>query len=330
MIHRLLPITAVTAALAATGAIAGAPAATAATAPEASSANWSGYVADAPSGSSGFSHVSGSWVEPSVTASQGDGYSAFWVGLGGAGSQSSSLEQIGTQADVVGGQVQYYAWYELLPAGQVKIKMTIHPGDHVTASVSVSGTSVTVSLSDLTTGKSYSNTLQMSNPDTSSAEWIAEAPSATGGEGNVQVLPLADFGTVNFTSASATADGHTGTISDSDWTDQAVQLGAGDGAGAQASGLSDNGSAFSVTWGQSGATTPTSDAGGGYGYGTGGGYGYGGYGNGGYGNGGSGYGPYGYGGYGGYGYGGGSGYSYGYGGYGAYGSYSQLAYIYGY
>ena len=39
----------------------------------------------------------------------------------------------------------------------------------------------------------------MSNPDTSSAEWIAEAPSQCDGSGSCQPLPLADFGTVQFT-----------------------------------------------------------------------------------------------------------------------------------
>ena len=53
----------------------------------------------------------------------------------------------------------------------------------------------------------------MSNPDISSAEWIAEAPSTCSqGLSSCTPLPLADFGTVQFTSASATTtDGHTGT-----------------------------------------------------------------------------------------------------------------------
>ena len=46
----------------------------------ASSANWSGYVA----GGTTFSSVSGSWVEPQANCSSGQGYSSYWVGLGGA------------------------------------------------------------------------------------------------------------------------------------------------------------------------------------------------------------------------------------------------------
>jgi hypothetical protein len=171
------------------------------------------------------------------------------------------------------------------------------------------------------------------SPDTSSAEWIAEAPSACDGSGSCQPLPLSDFGTVQFTGASATANGHTGTISDSNWAAQPVVLGSGgtsdvsfaadqSSAGAAPSSLSSDGSSFSVAYQQTGASASGSGTGGSaggsgdYGYGNGG-YGYGGYpgADGGYGYGGDpgaggGYG-YGYpGGYGQYGYGGG-GYGYG-------------------
>ena len=123
------------------------------------------------------------------------------------------------------GSAEYYAWYELVPAAPVKLDLAIKPGDHISAKVDVSGTNVTVSLTDQTSGQSTTKTLQMDNPDTSSAEWIAEAPSACDGSGGCQPLPLADFGTVQFTSATATANGHTGTISDSDWSAQPVALG---------------------------------------------------------------------------------------------------------
>jgi hypothetical protein len=191
--------------------------------------------------------------------------------------------------------------------------------------VSVSGTNVTVSLSDQTSGQSTTKTLQMDSPDSSSAEWIAEAPSSCDGSGSCQPLPLSDFGTVQFTNAYATANGHTGTISDPSWTAQPVVLGSGgasdvsfaagqSSAGAAPSSLSSDGSSFSVAYQPSAASTSGSGTGGstggsgGYGYGNGG-YGYGGYpgadggyGYGGYPGAGGGYGQYGYG-DGGYGYG---------------------------
>lgn len=284
------------------------------------SQNWSGYVVDSSTGKS-FSSVSGSWVEPSVSSSAGQGDAAFWVGLGGSSNQSQSLEQVGTAAQVANGQTSYYAWYELVPAAQVPLKLTIHPGDHISAKVSVDGTQVTISLSDQSTGQSVTKTLPMSNPDTSSAEWIAEAPAAEFPDGSTQILPLANFSKVTFTNASATAGGHTGSISDPAFSVEQVDLSSGaaqqlagggpafssaglsastsQSGGATPGGVSDNGSSFTVSYtsdpaSDQASSTPSSDSGG-------------------YGDPGSGYG------YGGYGYGYGYGYpGYGYGGYGVY------------
>jgi peptidase A4-like protein len=301
--HRFL------ATFAATAAVTGAGAATASAATVAQQAavsqNWAGYVA----GGTQFSSVSGSWVQPSATCGSGQTYSAFWVGLGGSGSQSSALEQTGTQADCTAdGSTDYYAWYELVPAAPVKLDLSIHPGDKIDATVSVSGTNVTVSMTDETTGQSTTKSLQMDNPDVSSAEWIAEAPSACDGSGSCQTLPLSDFGSVQFTSATATANGHTGTISDPNWSSQPVELGSsgisdvsygpGSGAsGANPSSLSSDGSSFSVAYqSQTGSAAGAGDDG----------YGDGGYGYGGYPGADGGYGQYGYGGAG-YGYGPGDG-----------------------
>jgi hypothetical protein len=350
MKYRLLLVT-LTSAAALTGLSAGSASAATTTAQEAVSQNWAGYVAGDSTTGSGFSSVSGSWVEPSVNCSSGQTYSAFWVGIGGSSDSSQALEQTGTQADCsTSGTPTYYAWYELVPAAPVQLGLSIHPGDHISAKVNVSGTNVTVSLSDQTTGQSTTKNLQMDDPDTSSAEWIAEAPSACDGgtSGECQPLSLADFGTVDFSSASATSGGHTGSISDSDWTAQPVALGssgaedasfgsAQSSAGATPSSLSSNGASFSVAWQQSAGDSSGSQTGGssggsgdngngyggngygddpgadgGYGYGGDPGSGYGGYGYGGYGYGSGGYGSDGYG-SGGYGYGSGAGgYSYGF------------------
>ncbi len=298
--------------------------------PTASSANWAGYVAesDASSGSDEqFSKVSASWVQPTANCSSGQGSSAFWVGLGGADGGSNALEQAGTEADCSSsGSPSYFAWYELLPAAPVRLGVAVQPGDHISTAVSVNASAVTITLTDNTTGSSATKNLQMDNPDVSSAEWIAEAPSDCDGSGDCQPLSLADFGSVAFTNASATANGHTGTISDPAWSAEATLLngggisaagfgGFGGGqstAGAAPSSLSSDGSSFSVAWqsassqaGSAGSTDPGAGAGGAYpgagGYGLGGGGTSGGYGSDpGYGAGGS--------------YGGGPGGSYGYGG----------------
>jgi uncharacterized membrane protein YgcG len=347
-LNRAIPILAATAACA-LGVV---PAASAATdVQQASSENWAGYVVGG-SGSSGqqFKSVSGSWVAPTASCTNGPGYSAFWVGLGGSG-QSNSLEQAGTEADCsASGTPSYFAWYELVPQAPVKVNLAVHPGDHISSKVTVAGSNVTISLSDQTTGASFSKTLQMSTPDVSSAEWVAEAPSSCDQTvSNCSPLSLADFGTVQFTNASATStNGHTGTISDSNWSASAVTLSpsapyqgfagypvasANGSAGAAPSALSSDGSSFSVKWTAdgSGATTTSGSAGSGYpggGY-SGGGYPGGGYPGGGYGSS-AGYGVpgagYGYG-YGGGGNGGDPGYVYGYGGDPGYGSGGGYIYV---
>jgi Peptidase A4 family len=311
---KIKSLSATIAVLVAAGAAWAVPTASAATqVQEAASANWSGYVTGAASDGSTrrYSSVSGSWTEPATTCTSGQGYSAFWVGLGGSGSSSNdALEQVGTEADCGStGSATHFAWYELVPAAPVRLDLTISAGDRISSNVTVQGTNVTTTLTDQTTGQSVTKQLQMSNPDVSSAEWIAEAPSTCAQSGDCQPLPLANFGTVKFTDATATADGHTGTISDPSWSTSAVALNgssqdssfaslAGDSssAGATPSSLSSDGSAFSVAW-QADASQASGGFGGGgdtSGYGAGAGAGDGsGYGGWGYGD--SGYGDYGYG-----------------------------------
>lgn len=209
-------------ALAVSGALAASPA------PAASvSTNWAGYVA-LPSGSIGsrFSSVSGLWTQPSATCSAGrESFSAVWVGLGGYNKDASALEQIGTDADCPrSGSAGYSSWYELLPAGPVNLRLKVHPGDEMAASVTVKRKDVTLRIRDLSTGARFSTTKHVSSIDVSSAEWIVEAPSACLSSAACQILPLTDFGEVAFSSATATARSHTGPITDSDWSSSALEL----------------------------------------------------------------------------------------------------------
>jgi hypothetical protein len=240
-----------------------------------SSENWAGYVA----AGNNFSSVAGTWTVPSVKAASSSvgAYSAAWVGLGGASGRSQSLEQIGTSADYVNGRAEYYAWYELPPSSQVRLNLAIHPGDKMSAKVTVKGTTVTLSLSNGTTGRSVVEAVQMGNPATSSAEWIVEAPAAETAAGNYRILSLADFGDVSFTKAAATAGSHTGGISDSKWSATRLQLSTeaagglpGRGfllarsrtglpqAGARATASALSGDTFSVSWRAGSAGTATS------------------------------------------------------------------------
>jgi hypothetical protein len=150
----------------------------------------------------------------------------------------------------------------------VTIKLTVRPGDAISATVAVSGTTVSVRIANTTRGTVFAKSLTMPvAPDVSSAEWIAEAPSTCGRYGCTP-LPLANFGTASFTSASATtADGHTGTISDPAWAATAVAL-QGTTAGrfrfaasltvanAIPGALSGDGASFGVAWQQAVVTRP--------------------------------------------------------------------------
>ena len=151
------------------------------------SSNWSGYSISGTT----FATVSGTWTQPAAnctSTASSVAASAFWVGLGGDSETSNALEQTGTEADCTNGAATYSAWYELVPAASVKVPLTVSAGDEISATVSVSGSSVTVKLRNLTTGKSFSKTLRMASPDTSSAEWVAEAPSALT-PGGARILP---------------------------------------------------------------------------------------------------------------------------------------------
>jgi hypothetical protein len=162
---------------------------------DATSTNWSGYAATG----STFNSVSATWTEPTATCNSGDQYSSFWVGLDGDG--SNSVEQAGSEADCQGSTPSYYAWYEMYPSAPVNFSNPVSPGDQLSGSVSYDGgSSFTLTLSDTTQGWTQTVNQSVSGAARASAEVIVEAPSSLTG-----VLPLADFGTVNF--SGSTVDG---------------------------------------------------------------------------------------------------------------------------
>ncbi len=223
------------------------------------STNWSGYADTSDT----FRTLSSSWVQPAVNCTAGGllglkplqaTYSSFWVGLDGYG--SSSVEQTGTDSDCTSSHTpSYYAWYEMYPAGSVTISATqypVHPGDVMNGLVTsdAAGSSFTLTINDATRGWTYSTTLAGSGLTRASAEFVAEAPSQCIALFCRQ-LPLADFGTVNFSNASVTdTAGKSGTISG--FNDADIQMASQSGTvKATPSALTAGGSAFSVTWSHS-------------------------------------------------------------------------------
>ncbi len=211
------------------------------------SLNWSGYAVETNLASpqkGAVSDVKGSWTVPAVTCtSTPTAYSSFWVGIDGY--SSSTVEQTGTDSDCSSGAPKYYAWYEMYPKFPVNLGMTIKPGDVMTGEIQFTGKgNFKIIITDTTTGTTFTTTQKSNSAQRSSAEWVAEAPSSSGG-----VLPLANFGTVTFTNAQATINGITGTISNGAWQNDAITMTTQSGTvKAQPSALSTDGSIFSVTW----------------------------------------------------------------------------------
>jgi hypothetical protein len=165
----------------------------------ATSTNWSGYAANGGT----YTTVTSSWVEPTGTCTSRRSalYSSFWVGLDGF--SSGTVEQTGTDVDCSGRTPVYYGWYEFFPNPSFVYNDAVSPGDHFTATASFTGgSSFAVTLSDTTKHWSHTTTGSVPGAARSSAEAIIEAPCCTASGG---ILPLADFGTANFT--STTVDG---------------------------------------------------------------------------------------------------------------------------
>lgn len=211
------------------------------------STNWGGYAAltslSAPQPGS-VTFVTGNWVVTPVQATAANAWSASWVGIDGYA--SNSVEQIGTEEDWIGGQPVYSVWYEMYPKWPVTIKMAIKPGDLMSASVAYTGkNSFTLTIKNVTTGKSFTTTQKSGSAQRSSAEWIVEAPWSGG------VLPLANFGVQPLSVSSTIINGHPGPIDDPNWVNDPITIVSSAGHTlAYPSGLTDtNGaSAFTMTW----------------------------------------------------------------------------------
>ncbi len=242
------------------------------------SLNWAGYAVETNLNSpqsNVVTDVQGSWVVPTVTDPNGlasdsagitnhgkgsgkghkppttgsSAYSAAWVGIDGY--SDGTVEQIGTEQDWYNGAPRYYAWFEMYPRFGYQINAKVSPGDNMNAEVKYLGQGVfNLTLNDYGSSGSatpiwhFSINEKSARAERQSAEWIMEAPSSSGG-----VLPLADFTDIGFTGASAILNGHSGTISDTNWQNDAITMTTSNGTvKAQPSSLSPDGSSFSVIW----------------------------------------------------------------------------------
>jgi hypothetical protein len=204
---------------------------------------WGGYVVKGTD----FTKVRGSWIVPTAhCSSQPNSFASLWVGLDGYTSDSS--EQIGIEFDCLAATPTYYPWYDFYPNPVRKITgMAVHPGDKMSATVSYSGSQFTISMTNRTTGKSFSKTATFNRAKRTSAEWIVNGYTAA----------LTNFGKISF------GDDYTG-VNDTNWaTDSSVTGPISDFGSkvvklkmralnnavlAAPSALTTDGSSFKVTW----------------------------------------------------------------------------------
>jgi hypothetical protein len=205
-----------------------------------SSINWSGYVAEtnfAGSQTNSVSAVYGSWMVPTVTGPKSSStHSSVWVGIDGW--LGSTVEQIGTEQDVVNGRPEYYAWWEMWSSKGANVpgqkyaarigRLTIKPGDSISASVQYltngpHAGQFDLTLVDSTRNESFSTVVssakyQDPHAQRNCAEWTIEAPDFGGRH------VLANFGEVTFSDAYATINNVSGPINAPWWQSTALNI----------------------------------------------------------------------------------------------------------
>jgi hypothetical protein len=137
------------------------------------SENWAGYSL----GGGPFTAVSGTFNVPNIVAGPGDTVTSEWVGIDGV--SDTSLIQAGAteEYDPATAAVDVWAWWEIIPDPATPISMTVSAGDRMSVAIAqVSGSSWSISITDLTTGEQFTTTQTYTGPG-QSAEWIVEAPT---------------------------------------------------------------------------------------------------------------------------------------------------------
>jgi hypothetical protein len=180
-----------------------------------------GYEA-APGGV--FSAVSASWTAPTATCQPGVTSDAVqWLGIGDA----TSVVQDGTQEDCdSSGTPSYVAWYELYGDPQVTdlglpSTDSVAPGDVMTGTISISGSTWTLTLTDATRPWTWTLSTPNTSPGLSQAsvevfvecpQWSPLTPSCPSDDTLGTPVWLADFGAVRFTGVTADLNGQTSPI----------------------------------------------------------------------------------------------------------------------
>jgi hypothetical protein len=212
------------------------------------STNWSGYAVLG----SDFTNAKGSWKVTKANCSKSpNSLMAAWVGIDGY--SDSTVEQTGTLVYCDGTKPYYYAWYEFYPLEDIQLisDFKAAPGDVIDASVNYAGGEFTLSITNETTGKTFSTT-GTQTAKRASAEWIVEAPTSDG-----SIVALSDYGTMSFgddytdvASTNTASDSKvTGPISDfGKNVKEIVMVSSTEAKESVPSKLTTDGSSFKATW----------------------------------------------------------------------------------
>ncbi|KAJ5951606.1 Concanavalin A-like lectin/glucanases superfamily [Penicillium vulpinum] len=173
------------------------------------SKNWAGVVRENPPARATYTAVSATFTVPEPTATNESGEMqavSAWVGIDGD-TYTDAILQTGIDAYIQNGQQTFDAWYEWYPLSAENFDLQLSAGDVVVAKVETFSTSKGAAIiENKSTGQRVTKTL--SAPSTSAtiagqnAEWIVEDFNT----GN-NMVPLANFGKVDFTGAQAEAGG---------------------------------------------------------------------------------------------------------------------------
>ena len=166
----------------------------------------SGYAAvPKPGGAQSFIHVQTTFAVPAVTCSAQNATAQTRAGLDGI--TDNTAEQVGVNEACVNAVPFYTAFYRMYPAALVP---TFHPspGDKVTASVTADAGIYTLSVHDVTSGKSFTVTKACATCLNSSAEVTAGSPSG---------ISPAEFTVVHFTNIVVDGGGVSGGLANAAW-----------------------------------------------------------------------------------------------------------------
>ncbi|KAL1745397.1 peptidase A4 family-domain-containing protein [Schizophyllum fasciatum] len=172
----------------------------------ATSGNWAGLVLEAPPSGENFTSVTGTFTVPALANST---YTAAcaWVGIDGwAGSATDALFQAGVDFWMEDGALAYNAWYEWVPDTSWNFTdFAVEAGDVIALTLAAANDSAgSIAVDNKSSGQSTSIDLTappIPNAKTrlalQNAEWIMEDFFWYG------QVPLGDFGSIQFTDASA-------------------------------------------------------------------------------------------------------------------------------